>query len=816
VRPFHYLIAGLITLSVIAGEVRAEDAAADSQASGLRAIPMRIELDGPLDQSLLLVDRLDADNRLFDATRDVQLKVADPAVAAVTPEGIVRGVDDGQTEIIVTLDQETIRVPVVVKHAHEPRPYHFENDIIPLLTRYGCNTSGCHGKAEGQNGFKLSVFGFQPEDDFAALTKENRGRRVSATIPRESLLLTKACGDVAHGGGIRIGKDSLDYRTLESWILAGTPFGAADAPTIAKIEVQPKERQLDMRSNQQLRVVATDTAGRSFDVTRHAKFQSNNEALGKVDEFGLVTIGDSPGDVAVMASYMGAVDVFRSLIPRPQSIEHSQPPAEYNEIDPLVHAKLRKLNIAAAQTADDATYLRRVYLDLIGTLPTPDEARAFLADERPDRRARLVESLFTRPEFADYQALKWADLLRVDRLALGHKGAYEYYRWIRESFRENKPMDQFATELLTAAGPTSEAPAAQFYKVAGDAHKRAASFSQVFLGVRIECAQCHHHPFDRWSQTDYYGMHAFFTQVKFSQTSLGEILTTDGEEKSIHPRTNQEVFAYPLATKTSTVSPPGDRREALARWMTARDNPWFAKNIVNRVWAHLLGRGLVEPVDDFRLTNPPSNPELLATLEKDFVEHGYDYRHLIRKITASAAYQRDTTVNETNRRDEQNYSRFLFKRIDAEVLLDAVSQVTGVPEKFSGVAAGYRAIQLWDSGVSHYFLKTFGRPLRVTACSCERTSSATVGQVLHMLNSPELQEKLSHKGGRIAKLTRSISDDVALVEELSLACFSRYPTAEEKEKLLAHLGDKQGEERLKAAEDIAWFMINSMEFLFNH
>ncbi len=809
------LAAGLLVSLVLCAGVPAGELGSD-QIQKLAVVPPHVELDGLQDQSRLLVDGNSQDGRRFDFTRRARFTSEDEQIATVSPDGVVRGVADGETTVVATVDDHMVRVPVKIRGTQTPREFHFENDIIPLLTRYGCNTSGCHGKAEGQNGFKLSVFGFQPEADHAALTKEQRGRRLSQSIPEQSLLLTKASGGVAHGGGIRLKRGSGDYRTLRDWIVAGAPLGSADAPKVTKIEVTPHERLMGMQAQQQLRVVATYSDGRQCDVTAHAKFQSNNDALGNVNEFGLVTTGELPGEVAIMASYMGAVDIFLALIPRPDKIQDYPEVEERNFIDPLVHAKLRKLNIVPSAQADDATFMRRVYLDIIGTLPTAAEAREFLSDDRPDRRSLLVERLLQRPEYADYQALKWADLLRVDRLALGHKGAYQYYQWIRNGFQKNKPFDELATELLTAAGPVQDAPAAQFYKVAGDAHKRAATFSQVFLGVRIECAQCHHHPTDRWSQTDYFGMHAFFTQVGFQKSKWGEALTVQGTEKSVHPRTGTEVFAHPLATKNPTTQPSGDRREILARWLTANSNPWFARNIANRAWAHFMGRGLVEPIDDFRLTNPPSNPQLLDALAADFVDNGYDYRNLTRTIVASAAYQRSTDVNSTNQRDEQNYSRFLLKRLDAEVLFDAIVQTTGVPEKFAGVADGYRAIQLWDSQVPHYFLKTFGRPLRVTACSCERSFSPTVGQVLHVLNSPEIQEKLSHEGGRVARLVRTIDDDAALVEELTLTCFGRYPSGAEKEKLAAHLQGKSGQQRRKAAEDVVWSLMNSMEFLFNH
>jgi hypothetical protein len=695
------------------------------------------------------------------------------------------------------------------------RRFNFENDIVPILNRYGCNASGCHGKAEGQNGFKLSVFGFDPAADHAALTQESRGRRIVPVVPDQSLLLSKASGKVPHGGGIRLARNSDDYRTLRDWIVAGLPFGSADDPRVVSITVEPREQQLAMRGRQPLRVIGTFSDGRKEDVTRHSRFQSNHEGLGTVDESGLVTAGESPGEVAIMATYMGAVDVFRAIIPRPEKIEPYPALAAHNFIDPLVWQKLRKLNIAPSDLATDAEFLRRVSLDVIGTLPTADEARAFLNDTRPDKRTRLVDSLLQRPEYADFWALKWADVLRVDRQALGHKRAYDYYRWIRDSFADNKPYDQFCRELLTAAGPVSDAPAASFFKAVNQPGAMASTLSQVLLGVRIECAQCHHHPFDRWSQTDYFGMTAFFTQVQFKNSSRGETLLASADAATTHPRTGQRVFAFPLGSEPAKENVAGDRRQQLAAWMTSPDNPWFATNFVNRMWAHFAGRGLVEPVDDLRLTNSPSNSELLDALARHFVSSKYNVHDLIRTITASRVYQLSATPNETNASDDRNFSRAYFKPLAAEVMLDAVCQTTGVPEKFSGVPAGYRAIQLWDSQVAHYFLKLFGRPTRVTACECERSVEPSVAQVLHVLNSPELHAKLTHEAGRIARLAGSGADDAALIDELYLTAYSRFPTDTERQTVAEYLKSLSNTRR-RAAEDILWSLMNTPEFLFNH
>ena len=698
--------------------------------------------------------------------------------------------------------------------AQVQRRYNFENDIVPILSKFGCNASGCHGKAEGQNGFKLSVFGFDPEQDYRALTMEGRGRRLFPASPQNSLLLLKANGGIPHGGGVRIDPDRPEHQTLVDWIAAGATFGSPDDPKVIAIEVTPQEGQLAMRATRTLSVEATWSDGRKMDVTRLATYQSNNDALATVDEEGQVTIGEAAGDVAVMATYLGQVDLFRAIVPRDQTIENYPRVAEANFIDGPIHAKLKKLNIVPSGPCDDATYLRRVYLDLLGTLPTAKEARRFLADNGNDKRTRLVDELLERPEYADYWALKWADLLRVDRLQLGHKRAYLYYKWIRDSFAANTPLDQFASELVAAEGPVTDSPAAQFYSVVSKPNELASTVSQVFLGVRIECAQCHHHPYDRWSQTDYYGMQAFFTQVAFKNSPRGQVLVSTNKAKTTHPRTRQEIFAHALAEPMPESSPAGNRRQLLADWMTAADNPWFARNLANRYWAHFMGRGLVEPIDDFRLANPASNPTLLDRLAEHLSNNDFNPHELIRAITASSAYQRASTPNETNGQDELNYSRYVFKRLDAEVLFDAVCQTTGIGEKFAGVPNGSRAIQLWDSKVPHYFLKLFGRPMRVTACECERVTEPTTGQVLHVLNSPEIQYKLSHAGGRVAQLVADIPDDSLLAQELYLTFFSRFPTDEEKQVAVSYM--QQTNNRRQAAEDLAWSMMNSLEFLFNH
>jgi len=674
--------------------------------------------------------------------------------------------------------------------------FHFENDILPILSRYGCNSSGCHGKAEGQGGFKLSVFASDPETDHAALTKESRGRRVFPAKPEESLLLRKGTGRTAHGGGSKL-PFGEDYNVLRDWIAAGMPLGAPDAPRVISLRVEPVERVMPPNGEQRLRVFAKYSNGTEKDVTRHARFQSNAESVAAVSAHGLVTTRDVPGEAAVMAGYLGEVGMFRVVVPRPGAlVKNDLPP--FNFIDKLVDAKLAKLNIAPSGVCSDEDFLRRVFLDITGTLPTPAEARAFLDSKEQDKRAKLVFALLDKPEFADLWALRWADLLRVDRQPLGHQRAHLYYKWIRDSIAKNKPFDEFARELVTAEGPGDEVGPANFFRVVTKPGEVASTVSQVFLGVRITCAECHHHPFDRWKQSDYYGMSAYFSNGS-----------------TTHPRSKKEVFAYALGTDMPSANPTGDRRLPLAEWMTTPDNPFFARNLANRVWAWTLGRGLVEPVDDVRGTNPPSNPELLTALAKYLSDNKYDVKKLIVLITSSRVYQTSCEPNATNEKDERNFSRAYFKRPDAEVLCDMISQSLGVPEKFQGSPGITRAVQLWDSKARSDFLKLFGRPNRVTACDCERTREPSVSQVLNLLNSTDIQAKLTHEAGIVATLVRTFKDDTKLVEELYLTFYARRPTAKESDIATKHL-TKYADNRRAAAEDLAWALMNSTEFLFNH
>ncbi len=790
--------------------------AAAPSLTNIRANPASIALKGPDATATLLIEATDALGRTVDLTAAATFRLADPELASIKPHGEIASVSDGNTSLSVNVSGRTLKVPVSIEGSRSPRALHFENDVLPVLSKLGCNMSGCHGKAEGQNGFKLSIFGFDPMADHAALTRESRGRRVFPAAPERSLLLQKIDGEQPHGGGVRTSKGSREYETLRQWIAAGAPVGDPNAPKVVSIRVEPGQRILKRNGKQQLRVIAQDSAGREADVTSLAKYQSNREGIARVDSGGLVHVGEAPGEVAIMASFANAVEIFRAVVPWRDSPIRNDRRRSSNPLDALIEAKLDALGMQPSGRADDATFLRRAYLDIIGTAPTPDEVRRFLADPRPDRRALLVDALLQRPEYATYWALKWADLLRVDRATLGTKGAYTYYRWIRDAFARNEPIDAFARGILTAEGPVARSGPAQLYKAVSKPGERASLVSQVFLGVRIACAECHHHPYDRWGQDDYQGMAAYFAPVGFQRAGPTELLLASGKAVGRHPRTNAEIGAHPLGKGDPGTPEPGDRRPELAGWMTSPSNPWFARNVANRYWAHFLGRGLVEPVDDIRATNPPSNPELLDALAKVLVENHFDLKLLIRAITGTDAYQRSNVPNATNASDSQNYSVASLRRIDAEVLLDMVTQATGVPEKFAGVPAGTRAIELWDSKVVHEFLKLFGRPIRATACECERNVEPSVGQVLHVLNSPALQDKLSHESGAVARLVRDLPEDRKLTEEMYLTVYARMPKADELASALDHFGKAGPGRRREAAEDLAWTMLNSIEFLFNH
>ncbi len=781
------------------------------------------------DNAKLLVEppviRLWAANRrqqLLVTAQGVQgpVDVTHQAVVTANKSEIIRmegstvlGAGDGSTELTVTWNGHAVTVPVTVAGFGQSPPIHFVNDVIPVFSKLGCNSGGCHGRAAGQNGFKLSVFGFDPISDYEALVSEARGRRLFLANPVNSLLLTKPTGGVPHGGGQRLKVGSDDYQVLRHWIEQGMPHGDPQAPTVTGLRVSPIERVLGTRQTQQILATAIYSDGSERDVTAAAAYASNATTIVEVDARGLVRTGTTPGEGAITVNYMGQVGAVLIQVPRVGSAtDHVFPPAN-NRVDEFVWAKLQKLGIPPSEGCDDATFFRRVHLDTIGCLPRPAAVRGFLADPRPEKRRVIIDELLERPEYADLWALKWADILLVDRDKLGDRGAFELHRWLHEQFTRNRPYDEWTRELITATGSTALNGPANLFRAVDTPDALARVISQAFLGVRLECAQCHHHPFERWSQEDFYGFAGFFNGLERKPFGTNRVLVYHtGLRETRIPRTEQLVATRPLGEALPTTPWVGDPRVPLAQWMTARENPWFARLAVNRLWKHYLGRGLVESEDDLRSTNPSTNEPLLAYLAAELVENKFDLKHVMRLILNSRVYQLSSMPNAENFDDEQNFSHYQIKRLPAEVLMDAMSAVTEVPEAFPGRVPGTRAVQLWDNRLPSYFLEIFGRPERNSPCECGRSSEPTMAQALHLMNAPEVEAKLTHPNGRIARLVAADITDDELVAELALAALGRLPKDAERQVARDLFASSP---RRKAAEDTLWTLLNSYDFLFN-
>ena len=795
---------GLLIFGIASSVVQAE----------LRCSPPRVQLDRPERSQQLLISTTVADGRQVDVSRQVKFEVVPDGLVTVDSRGLVRPRVEGKGELIVRHEKEEIRVPIEITGLTNPVPVSFQHEVLPILTKAGCNMGGCHGKAEGQNGFKLSVFGFDSGADHMSLLQESRGRRLSLTAPEKSLLLLKGAAIVPHGGGRKLEYNDARYRRLLRWIREGANYTAPEEHAVVSIEVEPTERVLVPNDFQQLRVTALDASGRRYCVTAESEFVSNTPSIGAVDTRGLVQATDIPGEAAILARYAGHVAICRITIPR-SGVKFQRPP-EYNFIDGLVWNKLERLGIEPSGEATDAVFMRRVFLDTIGRLPTATEAREFLTNKAPDRRAKLIDHLLQSPDYADYWTMLWSDMLRVDQQALTPEGAVAASRWIKRQFVENRPYDAWVRDILTVQGGSLSESPAPIYKSLKEPEEITRSISQLFLGVRIECAQCHHHPFEKWSQDDYFGLAGFFTgMTRKNIPNQGEVLLSKGGTDLKHPRTGVVIPARALGAPDADFKTISDRRVVLANWMTAPDNKFFPQAIVNRMWAHYLGRGLIDPIDDIRETNPPTNAPLFNALTKHMLDVKFDLKAFTRTILNSRVYQTSYEAVGSNATDRQNFSHAYDKALPAEVLLDAVCQVSGVPEKFNGWPLGYRAVQVWDSRMPSYFFKVFGRPARNTVCECERSNEPSISQALHLLNSPEIVQKLHSHEGSVKKMVDSIKSDETLIEELYLLSLSRFPTADERQLTLQHLTENR-ESRRAAAEDIRWALMNSKEFLYNH
>lgn len=728
--------------------------------------------------------------------------------------------------------------------AASPSAVSFGTEVVPILTKLGCNGGGCHGKATGQNGFRLSLFGFEPEFDYEAIVKESRGRRLSLAAPDQSLLLAKATATMPHGGGRRLAVDSHDYQILRQWISQGAPAPSEDDPHLVRVEITPHQQIMHSESSLQLHVTGAFSDGTLRDVTLQAIYQSNEVGIATVTNSGLVQTSLQHGLFSVMARFGEQLATFHAAVPfaseptqlaainaeldkiTAQLLRDAESPREWNNnsVDSHLFNQWRQLGIVPSAVADDATFLRRVTLDIIGTLPSDSEVTEYLTAPRSDKRQALINRLLERPEYASYFALKWADVLQNRGAGYStskqRAGTTLFAEWIRDSLEANKPYDQFVSEILTATGSQNENPPAIWYRTVRKPAEYVESVAQAFLGVRVQCAQCHHHPTERWSQSDYYGLAAVFSRVgrkggfADAEVPTDEMIFLKESAVVLHPRTGKILKPQPLGGNEFSLGLHDDPRVSLARWMSAGDNPFFARTMVNRMWAHFMGRGIVHPIDDARSTNPPSNPELLDGLAQDFISSGYDLKQLIRVIANSYAYRLESAPHAGNVGDTQTFARFYPRRMPAEVLLDGISQVLDVPTNFDSVPPGTRAIELPDENVAANFLDVFGRPLRMSACECERVDAPALTQALELVNSSEIQRKLTEKTGYAEQLAISDKSPEILAREIFLRVFARHPRPEEVNAATAFFAAEP--DRGEACRSLLWSLLATNEFLFNH
>jgi len=781
----------------------------------VEVFPPDLRLDSARDRQSIVVQATYADGITRDVTDEASIVPANPAL--LRREGhTFHPVVDGQTTLAVGFGGKALTVPVAVAHAAETPPISFRLDVMPVFLKAGCNTGSCHGAARGKDGFRLSLFGFDPAGDFNRLTREMSGRRINTAIPADSTVLDKAVGAVPHTGGKRFGPESESYKILHTWIATGAlDDDPAKLPKVLSVDLYPKLAVLDgEKATQRMTVRAKYSDGSDRDVTSMAVFLTNNDTSAAISPEGLVTAG-ARGEAFVMARFETHT-VGSQVLVLPKGLQFNYPAEpEANFVDTFVAAKLKKLRIAPSELCTDEVFVRRAYLDVVGLVPTVEEYSRFMATASPNKRAELIEELLGRKEFSEIWVNEWAELLQVKSSnEISYKSMFLYYNWLVEKLSKNTPMDEMARELLGASGGTFKAPATNFYQGTKETLALSENVAQVFMGIRIQCAQCHNHPFDRWTQDDYYGFAAFFGQIgrKPGEDYREIIIFNSGGGEVAHP-----VGGRPMPPKFLGGGPAEvagkDRRAVLAEWLASPQNPWFASSFVNRVWAHFNGLGIVEPVDDFRVSNPASNPELLAELARRFTESKYDLKTIVRDICNSRTYQRSTHRNPTNEQDERNFAHANLRRIKAENLLDVISEVTETQDKFAGLPLGARAVQIADGGKSTYFLTTFGRATRETVCSCEVKMEPTLSQALHLLNGDTVNAKIQ-QGGIPKRLIDAKTSPADALSELYLRCLSRRPTPAELEKLQPNFGP--GANQALALEDVFWALLNSREFLFNH
>lgn len=760
-----------------------------------------------------------------DATATVSLTTNDPDMASVEAPGVLRARKEGRVVLTAVRGSHRAELSVEIGPATAGL-VSFVRDVLPVLGRAGCSAAACHARADGQNGFRLSVFSFDPKSDYHQIVRGARGRRIFPSDPAESLLLLKASAIVPHEGGERFIRDSDAWRTMVNWIGSGFPYQVDGEPPLARVAVMPAERRYRKGGSQRLIVHAHYSDGSVRDVTALAGFYSNDRQIASVTEDGKIAVDQVSGQAVIVARYMGMVSGSQVVVPADQLL----PEASYgslpvrNAIDAHAYARFRQLGLLPSAPCTDAEFLRRASLDTLGILPTPDEVRQFLADAGPDKRVRAVDRLLAHPAYAGHWAAKWADLLRPNPDRVGVKGVYILDQWLRESFRVNKPYDQFVREIVTAQGNTHRYGPAVIYRDRREPAELTTMFSQIFLGVRLDCAKCHHHPNEKWSQEDFYRMAAYFAPLKQKGGGISAPISGGNETFFVsagtslsHPVTGEVMKPQPPDGPPATVGTGEDPRSALAGWMLDPANPFFARAAANRMWSHFFGRGIVDPIDDFRLSNPPSNPTLLDEIAQEFIRQKYDLKALMRLIMTSHLYQLSSEPNATNAGDTRNFSRFYRRRLGAEAMADAVSDITGVPGQYPGLAEGSRAVQAWTYKVESRTMDAFGRPNSSSDCPCERNLKPAMAQALHLMNADSLHARLTSTDAMatVQRLAVGSLPPRGIAEELYLACFGRMPAEDELAVATAGFTDEPGARR-RATEDLLWALMNSAEFFFNH
>lgn len=799
----------LLVVLLASVSLRAEEAPAE-----LHVYPPDVNLTTARDFQSVIIQAAYANGITRDVTDLAEIKISDPKLVRV--EGnVLYPAADGTGEVLVSYAGDTVTLPLTVSESATDRPISFKLDVMPVFMKAGCNMGSCHGAARGKDGFRLSLFGFDPDGDYQRITRELGGRRINLALPEESLLLTKATGRVPHTGGARFDMESPYAAALLRWLDAGAPQDSGELARVENVEIYPRGAVLDGKESTQRMVVrARYSDGTDRDVTSLAVFSSNNDNSAVVGLDGRVTAAER-GEAYLMARFETHT-VGTHFIVLPKGLEFAwKDIPENNYIDTLVNAKLKKLRILPSELCTDEEFLRRATLDITGTLPTVDEFEAFMKDDDPAKREKLVDQLLQRKEFVELWVMKWAELLQIRTTQqISYKPMLRYYTWLEERIANNVPMDQMVRELLASSGGTFSNAATNYYQNETNTLKISENVAQVFMGMRTQCAQCHNHPFDRWTMDDYYSFAAFFSQVgrKRGEDPREIVIFNSGGGEVRHPVGNRVMAPKFLGGDVPDVKGK-DRRQVLADWLASPENPYFARNLANIVWAHFLGRGIVDPVDDVRVSNPAVNPELLETLAGKFTEYNYDFRHLVRDICTSRTYQLSTSTNETNRSDDRNFSHATLRRIRAEVLLDAVTQVTDTKNKFPGLPLGARAVQIANGNTSTYFLTTFGRARRETVCSCEVVTEPNLSQALHLLNGDTVNSKIQ-QGKLVERRLAEEQTPDRIVDELYIRCLTRHPTEDERAKL--HELIAATDNPRQALEDTFWALLNSREFLFNH